>query len=271
MDLHYEVRGKGAPIVLIHSGGTDLRDWQFVVPTLSQHYQVIAVDMRGAGQSPPPLKPANYIEDVKNLLDHLNLDRATLVGHSIGGQVAIDFALTAPERVSHLILLGSGLAGYQFSPDFQQWQNDTLAAAPDVTEMVKRSLSSPIYRVVMSSPQRDLMIELMTQNTYRWLEWQSFEAVWAQPPAIERLDELKAKTLCIIGTEDHSDLFCIAELLQQAPNIHFAKIEGADHMPTLTHPDEIARLVLHFLSESPACPAPQPRMNEFAAKLVSKF
>lgn len=270
MDLHYEVRGTGEPIVLIHSGGTDLREWQFVESRLTQHYRVIAVDMRGTGQSPPPLQPANYIEDVRDLLDHLNLDRATLVGHSIGGQVAIDFALTAPERVSNLILLGSGLTGYQYSLDFQQWMNDALAAAPDVTEMVKRSLSSPIYQVVMSSPRRDLMIELMTQNTYRWLEWQSFEAVWAQPPAIERLSELKAKTLCIIGTEDHSDLFCIAELLQQVPDIHFAKIEGADHMPTLTHPDEFVRLVTHFLSESHPCHAPHPRMNEFAAKLGSK-
>lgn len=249
MDLHYEVQGEGEAIALIHCGGADLRNWKFIAPQLSKNYQVVAFDGRGAGQSPPLLEPANYVEDLRRLLDYLGIDKAAIVGHSIGGQIATDFALTYPERISKLVLVAPGLSGYQFSPAFQQWSQQIMAAVPDVEKMVKLMLSGCMYRVVMSSPQRDFIVEMMTHNTQRSLEWKTFEMIWAQPPAIARLGELKAKTLFIIGTEDSEDLFCIADLFKQVPDIRFAQIQGADHLPTLTHPHEMTSLIADFLSE----------------------
>lgn len=111
MDLYYEIQGQGEPVVLLHSGGADLRDWQFIAPQLAKNYQVIAFDGRGAGQSPPLLEPANYVEDLKKLLDHFGIQQAALVGHSIGGQIATDFALAYPNRVSKLVLVAPGLSG----------------------------------------------------------------------------------------------------------------------------------------------------------------
>ena len=249
MDLHYEVQGQGEAIALIHCGGADLRDWQLIAPQLSKHYQVVTFDGRGAGQSPPLLEPTNYIEELRTLLDYLGIDKAAIVGHSIGGQIATDFALTYPERISQLVLVAPGLSGYQFSPEFQQWSQQIMAAAPDVEKMVKLMLSGCMYRVVMSSPQRDFLVEMMKHNTQRSLEWKCFELIWAQPPAIERLSELKAKTLFIIGTEDSEDILAIANLFKQVPDIRFAQIEGADNLPTLTHPQEMTRLIADFLSE----------------------
>jgi pimeloyl-ACP methyl ester carboxylesterase len=72
---------------------------------------------------------------------------------------------------------------------------------------------------------------------------------WAQPPTIDRLSELQTKTLFIIGTQDMADNLHVAELFQQVPDIRFAYIEGADHMPTLTHPDEVSSRIVQFLSE----------------------
>lgn len=251
MDLHYEIQGQGEVIVLIHSGGTDLRDWEFITPQLAQTYRAIAFDGRGAGQSPPLLEPANYVEDLRQLLDHLKIDRAILIGHSIGGQIATDFALAYPHRVTKLVLIAPGLSGFQFSPDVQQWYAQTQAAAPDLEKMVDLTLNHPkhpMYSVVMSSPQRDRMIEMTTHNTKRYFEWKTFETQWAQPPTIDRLNELQTKTLFIIGKKDMPDLFKVAELFQQVPNIHFAYLEGADHMPTLTHADEVSSLIVEFLS-----------------------
>ncbi len=249
MDLHYEVQGKGEAVVLIHNGAADLRDWEFIAPQLAQTYQVITFDGRGAGQSPPLLKPANFVEDLRQLLDHLNLDRAILVGHSIGGQIATDFALAYPDRVTRLVLVAPGLSGFQFSPDVQQWYAQIKAAAPDVEKMVERTLDQRAYSVVMSSPQRERIIEMTTHNTKRSFEWKTFEMRWAQPPTIDRLSELQTKTLFIIGKKDMPDLFKVAELFQQVPDIRFAYIEGADHMPTLTHADEVSRLIIQFLSQ----------------------
>ena len=249
MDLHYEVQGKGEAIALIHCGGADLRDWRYIAPQLSKNYQVVAFDGRGAGQSPPLVEPANYVEDLKQLLDYLGIDQTVVVGHSIGGQIATDFALTYPQRVAKLVLVAPGLSGFKFSPEFQQWSQQVMAAVPDVEKMVKQTLSGCMYRVVMSSPQRDFLVEMMKHNVQRSLEWKTFEMIWADPPAIARLSELKTKTLFIIGTEDSEDLFRIADWFKQVPDIRFAQIEGADHLPTLTHPNEMTRAIANFLSE----------------------
>jgi pimeloyl-ACP methyl ester carboxylesterase len=249
MDLHYEVHGKGETVVLIHSGGADLRDWELIAPQLAQTYQVITFDGRGAGQSPPLLEPANFVEDLRQLLDHLHLDRTILVGHSIGGQIATDFALAYPDRVTKLVLIAPGLSGFQFSPDIQQWFAQVKAVAPDLEKMVELMLAHPVYSVVMSSPQRDRTIEITMHNTKRSFEWKTFEMQWAQPPTIDRLSELQTKTLFIIGTQDMADNLRVAELFQQVPDIRFAYIEGADHMPTLTHADEVSSSIVQFLTE----------------------
>ena len=258
MDLHYEVQGQGEAVVLIHSGGADLRDWELIAPRLAQTYQVITFDGRGAGQSPPLLEPANFVEDLRSLLDHLNLDRAILVGHSIGGQIATDFALAYPNRVIRLVLVAPGLSGFQFSPDIQQWFAQVNALAPDLEKMVELMLEHPMYSVVVSSPQpnsaalrpaADRMVEMTKHNIQRSFEWKTFEMHWPQPPTIDRLNELQTKTLFIIGTKDMADNLHIAELFKQVPDIQFAYIDGADHMPTLTHANEVSSLIIQFLSQ----------------------
>lgn len=249
MDLYYEIHGQGKPIVLLHSGGADLRDWQFIVPKLAQTHQVIAFDGRGAGKSPPILEPADFVEDLKNLLNYLNIERAVLVGHSIGGQIATDFALAYPDRVSKLVLIAPGLSGHQFSPDIEEWFGQIRAAAPDAEKMTQLCLAQCIYSVVMSSPQRELMAAMTKHNIDRSLEWKTTEMRWAQPPAIARLKEIQTKTLFMIGTKDMADNLHTAELFEQVPDIQFDQIEGADHMPTLTHFDRVVGSISAFLKE----------------------
>lgn len=67
MDLYYEINGTGHPVVMIHGGGTDLREWNYLAPLLAKHYQVISVDGRGVGQSPTPKDQVNYVEDMRFL------------------------------------------------------------------------------------------------------------------------------------------------------------------------------------------------------------
>ena len=249
MDLYYEVHGKGTLMVLLHSGGEDLRDWHAIVPQLAQTHKVITFDGRGVGRSPAVLEPINYIEDFRAFLDFLGIETAILVGHSMGGQVATDFALAYPERVSRLVLISPGLTGFTFSPAYEQHAIQVMAAAPDVEKMTSISLDFPSYAVTMTGPQRNLLSEMQKLHMQRILEWKTYQIDWPQPPAVERLDQLRTKTLFILGTRDIPDLFRVAETCQQIPDIRFEYIEGADHMPTLTHPDQVVRLITHFLRD----------------------
>ena len=249
MDLHYEVTGEGKPLVLLHSGGADLRDWTFVAPILAKKYQVFALDGRGCGKSPSPAVPPNYIDDLLAALDHFRLPQATLIGHSMGGQIATEFALMHPERVSALVLVAPGLSGFAYGPGFSQWMQSIQAAAPDVEQMMEIALAGPSYRVVMAGPQRDLMVQMWKYNIAKTFEWSTWESVWPQPPAIERLEELAVKTCLLLGSEDVPDLHRIAEAFQRVPDYRFIEIAGADHKPTLTHAEELARHIVEFLED----------------------
>lgn len=249
MDLYYEVNGNGHPVVLLHSGGADMRDWTFVAPLLANDYKVIAFDGRGAGKSPDPVGDVNCVEDLKSLLEHLKVPKATIVGHSMGGQIATDFALEYPESVSELILIAPALSGFPYSAEFVAYMNNVSAAAPDIDKMIEISQSAPSYRVVQSTPHRDLTEKMLRHHINRTFEWPAFEIIWPQPPAADRLGELTAKTLLMIGTEELPDNRRVADYFRQHSHARIVEIPGADHMVTLTHPEDLHRHITRFLEE----------------------
>lgn len=249
MDLYYEVNGNGRPVVLLHSGGADLRDWTFVAPLLAKHYKVVTFDGRGAGKSPNPVGDVNCVEDLKGLLDHLNIHKATLIGHSLGGQIATDFSLEYPEYVSELILIAPSLTGFNYSSEFAKYMNKVSAAAPDIDKMIKVSQSAPSYRVVQASPHKELTEQMLRHHIKRTFTWPVFDMIWPNPPAVERLDELTVKTLFMIGTEELPDNLRVADYFRKQSNTRIVEISGADHMVTLTHPEDLHRQITGFMKE----------------------
>lgn len=249
MDLKYQINGNGKPIVLQHSGGSDRRVWSFLTSLLEKHYKVITFDGRGAGESPSPVEPVNYVQDLVNLLDHLEIDQVTVVGHSMGGQIATEFALLYPNRVTELILIAPSLNGYPYSQDLEQYFQSIHAAAPDIDKMIEIALSSPIYQITMAGPYQDMLVQMMKHHIKKTSEWKTFEQIWPEPPAIVRLDEMKVRTLFLIGEVESTDNKRVAECFQKIPDIQFVPIADADHMVMLTHPDEVYHLIMSFLEE----------------------
>lgn len=138
--IHYLVAGQGEPVVLIHGlYSTAAINWQLpgTVRLLSESYQVIAPDVRGHGQSGKPDKESEYgvelVEDVVRLLDHLHIEKAHIVGYSMGGMITMKLAVLHPDRVRSIVLGGmgwlrdgSGLAGFwSHVPERQQQRAET--------------------------------------------------------------------------------------------------------------------------------------------------
>lgn len=246
MGLYYEVHGSGRPVVLIHSGAMDSRDWNFITPKLAKIFKVIIYDVRGAGRSPVPEAPIDHVGDLRQLLAELNIDEAVLIGHSLGGQIAVDFSLTYPSIVSKLVLIAPGLSGYQFSPEYAELEKQAAKALPDVNKMIDLTLSEPSWSIPPGEAY-DLLREMMRHNIQKTFEWKTYETV-SLPPALGRLDEIQAEALLLIGENESKDLFRIAELYNQIPKIKVVRIPGANHIITLTHPDDICEHILHDLS-----------------------
>ncbi|MCI0575581.1 MAG: alpha/beta fold hydrolase, partial [Chloroflexi bacterium] len=131
--LYYEVAGAGPPLVLIHGYTLDTRMWDDQFEAFAQHYQVIRYDLRGFGRSAMPTGESyTHHEDLKALLDHLGLARAHILGLSLGGGIAVNFALAYPEATQSLILVDTSvLGGFEWPEELGRWFARIHSAARD--------------------------------------------------------------------------------------------------------------------------------------------
>jgi pimeloyl-ACP methyl ester carboxylesterase len=110
INLHYKIEGSGKTLVFIHGLSDNFLYWEFLATNLKNDYQVLRFDLRGHGESElgdEEIAIGTYVDDLKGLLDELNIDNVILVGFSLGGAVALDFAIKYPQRVSSLVLMSS--------------------------------------------------------------------------------------------------------------------------------------------------------------------
>jgi pimeloyl-ACP methyl ester carboxylesterase len=247
--LYYETRGDGHAVVLLQGGNLDLRMWDVQFAEFARDYRVIRYDVRGFGRSGVPDAPYQAHEDLRHLLDHLAVEQAHLVGLSLGGRIAIDFALEYPERVSALVLAGPGLSGFEFSAS--EWWGPIQEAiqAGDSVRAAELWLESPYMAPAMEQPELAARLRtLAVDNSRLWV--QENPEVPLAPPAIGRIAELSAPTLLILGRRDVPDIHRIAELLSTGISGAWGVvIQGAGHMVNMERPEEFNQFVLEFFEE----------------------
>lgn len=251
-ELHHKIEGKGQTLILIHGGGTDSRVWDSISQELVQSYQVVTYDLRGHGESPTPTDTTNHVEDLNNLMTSLNIHKATLIGHSLGGQIATDYALLHPNKVKKLVLLSPGLSGYQYDEAYQALGKEMWSAVPNVDSMLHIMLNTPdayAMQESMKGANAEKIKQIHKANIIKSLQWKNFEQEWPIDNTADQLSELAAPTLFIVGSEDKPDLFKIKELFKKVPKIEFQEIQGADHGLLCTHTKQINNSIKVFIKE----------------------
>jgi 3-oxoadipate enol-lactonase len=249
--LYYEVAGSGASIVLIHGLGTDSSFWDLQFELFAKSYQVIRYDTRGHGRSALPTdEPYSHTEDLKALLDHLGIAQATLVGQSMGGGIAIDFALAFPERTTRLVLAEPGLDGYAWPPEWDAtWEPVANAFASEGSRAaLEQLLVHPLMAFTFEQPEpRARLLEIFS-NYSGWHFVNADPVIVADPPAIQRLDEIRVPVLVFIGEQDVSHFHNIAgTLAQHLPDVQRVELAGVGHVVPLEAPEKFNGGVLHFL------------------------
>ena len=250
--LSYEVKGQGHPLVFIHGGLLSSGEWNEQFAPFAERYQAIRYDVRGFGESASRTLPYSNTEDLYHLLRFLKVEKTSLVGGSMGGAIAIDFALEHPELVDALVLVGPALGGWQYSPAFGQRGYQILLAT--VAEGPEKGadlwLGVPYIIPAPENPAaRQQFRTLFIEDFHGFLSpW--YLARPLNPPALQRLSELHVPTLIIMGELEDSENLAVADTL--ATKISGAQkitVPQAGHLVNMEKPAEFNRIVLDFLSK----------------------
>ncbi len=251
--IYFETAGGGPALVFLHAGVADRRMWDTQFETFARKFRVVRYDHRGFGKSEKPDGAYALRRDLHNVLAHLGIEKAALVGCSMGGATAIDYTLEHPERVSALIPVGSGVSGWS------EWTDDAIRYWTEFMKLAKRGevdrareMDAHLWIDGKRDPAnvdptyRARALELHRDNfTLDRLQHPEEEI---KPPAIGRLSEIKCPTMVLIGDSDTPELVRLADrIAKEIPGARHVTMQNAAHLPSLEHPEEFNQVLMDFL------------------------
>lgn len=255
--LYYETDGAiGKPaVLLLHAGVATLRMWDPLIPYLAADHYVIRFDERGYGQTVSGTAPFSDRDDARELLDHLGVASALLIGGSRGGGIALDTALETPERASGVVTVCSGVGGF---PELELTDAEERAWAAveaaseagdpiEATRLATRFWSFGVGRdeATLDPVFVQYAYELNRPNaTHDDALDAGHEGAPLDPPAYERLGELSVPLLVIAGRADISPLLTMQDhLLEHVPGAEGYLFHDAAHLPSVERPEEFAAVL----------------------------
>ncbi|MEJ2247628.1 MAG: alpha/beta hydrolase [Acidobacteriota bacterium] len=254
--VYYEVMGTGQPLLLVHAGVADSRMWDAQVDAFSKDYQVIRFDLRGFGRSNMPPGPFSNHEDVRGLLDFLQLKPVSVVGISFGGLIALDFALAYPDYVLALILGAPSVSGAAPSERIKRfWEEEEKALdrgdLEGATELNLRLWVDGPHRTPQQvSPVVRDQVQEMQMAIFRKEIPDDVDELALVPAATGRLGEVDIPVQVMIGELDLEEKHMLVDrLVREIAGSQKAVIRGAAHMLNMEQAEVFNRSVLEFLSE----------------------
>jgi 3-oxoadipate enol-lactonase len=247
--LDHDVAGEGDAVVLIHSGIADRRMWEPQWEALSEPFRVVRCDLRGYGGTPLPGGPYSNARDVLRLLDVLGIERASFVGSSFGGRVALDVAMLAPDRVARLALLCAGRRDWDWSEQVQAfWAAEEEAIERDdldeATEINVRAWLSD-----RASDEVRELVRMMQRHAFgvQHAAYKSEPQPGPDEDVTVDLARIAVPVLAVAGSRDFPDFLQIARQLdREIPNARLVELDSG-HLPSLELPEETTQLLLQFL------------------------
>lgn len=253
-ELYAEWSGSGSALLFLHAGVADSRMWDAEFETFARSHRVIRFDTRGFGRSPMPAGRFAYHDDVAAVARAAGCERVTLVGCSFGGNIAIDTALAHPALVERLVLVAPGLGGGDDDPAMQRFgeEEEALLDRGDLdgaTELNLRMWVDGPHRTPEEvDPGVRERVRVMQLDAFRVPMPSGVERTRLDPPAHERLSEIAAPTLIVVGSLDVPFILAAAERIErEVPGARRVVVPGAAHMVSMERPREFARALVEFL------------------------
>lgn len=269
ISLYYEESGSGEALLLLAGFSAHSMLWAMQTPVLSQHYRVISFDNRGIGRSdapPGPYSTRQMAEDAIGLLDHLGIERAHVIGWSMGGMIAQELALNYPQRVGRLILLSSLAHANQYSGAWLDYmaQGYQLVAEGrlDAAGFAINGMPWIFTPALMTQPA---IVEMSLQQTLANPFPASPQGIAGQAEAcrahlfgdaLARLNQIDSPTMVLVGAEDIlTPPLYSREMAERIPNARLQILERGGHGMAIEYATTVNEALLAFLKETAKEPA----------------
>lgn len=251
--IRCEEQGAGPCAILVHGLGGDLHSWDRLWPLLGANRRWLRYDLRDFGESTAQSDASfTHVADLADLLDALSIDQCDLVGVSMGGGVALGFALDHPERVRSLVLISPQIAGWEWSDGWQaRWQPLLDAARAGRIDEAKRLWwLHPMFDSIRETPAADdLREEIARFSGRQWLHDHHALVM----PDIERLHALQPPTLLLTGAADMDEFHLMAGIIESSSErVRHVIVPGHGHLLHMEAPEQCADEIAKFLDNPEA-------------------
>ena len=252
-ELYYEVEGEGVPVVLVHGHALDARMWDDQVPALADVARVVRYDARGFGRSTRDAETSySHADDLWRLLDGLGIDRAVLVGMSMGGRTVVEATLAAPERVLALVLLDALLDGVPWDPESERGMRairEPLRAG-DLPAAKAAWLDHGFFASARRNPELTRRLAEMLDD-YSGVNWTSPDPHAPHPDSIALLGSIAAPTTVVVAELDVPCFHRMSDALAtRIPGARKGTVPGAGHMVNMEAPEAVNEVLREVVRES---------------------
>jgi pimeloyl-ACP methyl ester carboxylesterase len=245
--------GTGEPVLLLHGLAFDQRVWRHQVRTLSPHFQVICPDLLGFGRSSAITGPFSHSGLLERVLTRLGHSRVHVVGHSLGGRIAGEFAQTYPDRVASLTLAAADLGGVPLPAVGPSIRKVFELGKLDIPGAKRTFIELPVFDVLRQHAEPFAFFEQMVSDYSGWLFANAGHGLELRPetPTCQLLETFAVPTLSLVGEFEHEDFVRIAEeVTRRVPGAVQRVIPKASHVPNLEEPERFSAELLDFLKSA---------------------
>ena len=251
IELDYEDYGNGNALLLLHGLGSTKKDWDAQVPFFSENFRVLTLDLRGHGDSTIPKNEYGVeymVEDVKAFLDALDIEKATLVGFSMGGAIAFEMASKYPSYVENLVIVNSG-------PDFNNMgsigedllKNRTHFLETKGLDLLAKEISFNMFPEEHQIALRNEFETRCKNNDYK-AYYQSFVTLmnWGLG---DKLKDISTKTLVVASDMDYTPISFKEDYVNRMQNASLSVIKNSRHGVVIDQPDAFNEILNRFLKD----------------------